>query len=119
MRTTFFFAAAAIAGIFATGSADAANRYDGTWSVSLVGGSGECNAAYSWNLAVTDGRIGDNNFFVQLAGFVDRQGKVSLKASRGTSVLVASGTINGTRGSGTWLSPSNRCSGQWHATKAS
>jgi hypothetical protein len=120
MRPLFFFAAVStIAGICTATSAGAANRYDGTWSVSLVADQGECNAAYSWNVAVSDGRIGDNNFFIQFAGFVDRKGKVILKASHGTSMLVASGTINGTNGSGTWLSPNNRCSGQWHATRAS
>lgn len=119
MRTVFLLGAiCAIAGTCAIYSANAASRYDGTWSVSLVTKQGGCDAGYSWNVAVTDGRIDNSSLFGQLAGFVDGNGNVSLKASNGSGMLLASGTIRGTGGSGTWLSYGNRCSGQWHATRA-
>jgi hypothetical protein len=101
------------------GSAVAQNSYDGTWSVFLMTQQSGCNVGSSWNVDVTDGRIGAAGPFVQFAGFINPRGKVSLKASHGSSLLVASGTIRGANGSGTWLSSSDRCSGEWRATRAS
>ena len=108
-----------IAGTVGMDVSVAASRYDGTWSVSLMTKEGVCNVGASWNVAVANGRIGTDGMFVQFAGVVDPKGHVRLKASHGSSLLVASGTMRGTNGSGTWLSSSDRCSGQWRATRAS
>lgn len=97
----------------------AANRYDGTWSVALVTERGNCDAAYSWSVAVSDGRIDDNNFFVQSAGIVDGDGRVTFQLTHGSDRLAAAGAIQGATGSGTWQSPTSRCSGHWSATKSS
>jgi hypothetical protein len=99
--------------------AAAASRYDGTWSVAIVTEQGACNAAYSWDVAVTDGHIGDNNFFVQSAGIVDGDGRITFQLTHGSDVLAAAGAIRGAIGSGTWQSPTSRCSGHWSATKSS
>lgn len=98
--------------------ATAASRYDGTWSVAIVTERGGCNAALSWSVAVADGRIDDNSSFIQSAGSVDRNGHVSLQLTHGSDVLAAAGAIRGESGSGTWQSPTSRCSGHWSATKS-
>jgi hypothetical protein len=98
--------------------AAAASRYDGNWAVALVTEQGSCNTI-SWNVAVTDGRIGDNNSLVQSAGFVDGNGHVTLRLTHGSDMLAAAGAIRGANASGTWQSPTSRCSGRWSATKSS
>lgn len=97
----------------------AASGYDGTWSVALTTERGNCDPAYTWSIAVTNGRIGDDNLFVQSEGFVNEKGRVILQVTHGSDVLAAAGAIKGVIGSGTWESPTSQCSGRWQAVRSS
>ena len=97
----------------------AASRYDGTWSVALTTERGACDAAYTWSVAVTNGRIGDNGPFVQWVGSVNNKGRVILNVIHGSDVVAAAGAIKGATGSGTWQSPTTQCSGRWYAVRSS
>ena len=99
--------------------ASAASPYDGTWSVALTTERGSCDAAYSWSVAVTNGRIGDRSSFVKSEGSVNEKGRVTLQLTQGSYVLAAAGAIKGAIGSGTWQSPTSRCSGHWSAVRSS
>lgn len=99
--------------------AAAAGRYDGTWSVALTTERGACEATYTWRVAVTNGRIGNDDPFVQSAGYINKKGRVVLHVTYGSDVVAAAGALKGATGSGTWESPTSRCSGRWRAVRSS
>ncbi len=112
----------ALAGIltFAKG-AKAGAAFDGTWRVTIITQSGNCDPAYSYPLKVTDGRItyaGDGSF--EISGNVGATGGVTVAIARGDQKASASGKLSGASGSGHWSgkSSSTACKGRWEAVRS-
>ena len=113
--------AIALAGVltFAKG-AKAGAAFDGTWRVTIITQSGNCDPAYSYPLKVVDGRIsyaGDGSF--EISGNVGAAGGVSVAIVRGDQKASASGKLTGTSGFGHWSgkSASTSCAGRWEAVR--
>lgn len=94
-----------------------AGNYDGSWSVELATEQGQCGLSYKGTLNVTGGRIADSGLFVKTSGAVDPNGRVALQITRGSDQLSAGGTLKGATGAGQWNSPTQQCSGRWHAAR--
>ena len=112
---------AAVVLLFASALAPAAiatPSHDGVWSVSLVTRSGDCDRSVASQIQVREGRVNENLLFARIVGSVGGNGAVSLQVLRGGDSLNARGTVSGTRGSGSWTSPSKNCTGIWTAMKS-
>ena len=101
--------------------AEAGAAFDGTWKVTIVTQSGNCDPAYSYPLKVVDGRIsyaGDGSF--EISGNVGAGGGVTVAIARGDQKASASGKLTATSGAGHWSgkSASTACSGRWEATRS-
>jgi hypothetical protein len=94
-----------------------AGNFDGSWSVELSTENGQCGLNYKGQISVSNGRINEDGLFVQAAGLVDRAGKVTLRVSRGSDWLSASGALTAQNGSGRWAAHAQPCSGRWRATR--
>ncbi len=110
--TTFAFAAAALL----VGSAARAASFDGPWTVIIVTQAGNCDAAYSFPLQVSGGRIVSTGG-TTINGRIGGGGGVNVAISSGGSSGRASGRLSGYSGSGRWSGVLNgaRCSGRWEA----
>jgi hypothetical protein len=105
---------------FANG-AQAGAAFDGTWKVTIITQSGNCDPAYSYPLKVEDGRVsyaGDGSF--EISGNVGAGGGVSVAIARGDQKASASGKLTATSGSGHWSgkSSSTACTGRWEAVRS-
>jgi hypothetical protein len=117
----WFFAGLALAAAIAlAGGARAGAAYDGSWKVTIITQSGNCDPAYSYPVKVVDGRIsysGDGGF--DISGRVGEAGAVSVAIGRGDQQASASGKLSANSGSGKWngKSSSTACSGRWEAIR--
>lgn len=117
-----FAAAVVVAVVVLAGAAKAAGSFDGTWRVTIITQSGNCDPAYSYPLKVEDGRVsyaGDGSF--DISGHVGEAGAVSVTIARGDQKASGSGKLSANSGSGQWSgkSSSTACSGRWEATRSS
>jgi hypothetical protein len=106
--------------IFCAGEVSAASSFDGRWSVLVITEAGDCDRAYRYPVEIMNGRItyaGDVN--IDLAGRVDRNGRLSASIRRADQSAKGSGRLSGNSGSGTWTgqSPTMQCSGRWEAER--
>jgi hypothetical protein len=104
----------------ATRSAVARTPYDGSWSVSIVTESGDCDRGYRYPVAIVDGRVmhadqGDQSFVI--SGQVNRKGAVSVSVRRGEQSAEGTGRLSLSDGQGQWRSPSSNCYGYWTAER--
>lgn len=99
------------------GTARAAS-FDGPWTVVIATQSGNCDAAYSFPLQVSGGRITSSGG-AAMNGRVSGNGGVSVSISSGGSSGKASGRLFGSSGSGRWsgILSGARCSGRWEASR--
>lgn len=116
------FAAALTAAIVLAGAAKAGSSFDGSWKVTIITQSGNCDPAYSYPVKVVGGRVsysGDGSF--DISGHVGDAGAVSVAIARGDQKASASGKLSANSGSGQWSgkSSSTSCSGRWEATRTS
>ena len=116
------FAALALVAAVATTGAKASAAFDGSWKVTIITQSGNCDPAYSYPVKVESGRVtysGDGSF--EISGNVGDAGAVSVAIARGDQKASASGKLTATSGSGQWTgkSSSTACAGRWEATRAS
>jgi hypothetical protein len=100
---------------------EAGAAFDGTWKVTIITQSGNCDPAYSYPLKVVDGRIsyaGDGSF--DISGNVGAGGGVTVAIARGEQKASASGKLTATSGSGRWngKSASTSCTGRWEAVRS-
>jgi hypothetical protein len=100
---------------------EAGAAFDGTWKVTIITQSGNCDPAYSYPLKVVDGRIsyaGDGSF--EISGNVGAGGGVTVAIARGEQKASASGKLTATSGSGRWngKSASTSCAGRWEAIRS-
>jgi len=93
-------------------------KFDGTWSVSLVGTGGLCGSGASSTLTVQNGSVRGGSG-VSVSGQVEPSGSINLALQKSGVRGSASGTLSGASGSGSWTAPSLGCSGQWTAQRRS
>jgi hypothetical protein len=106
------------AGVILSGSALAEPaKFDGTWSVSLVGNGGLCGSGASSTLMVQNGSVRAGGSGVSVSGQVGPSGSVSLALQKSGVQGTASGKLSGSSGSGSWSVASLGCSGRWTAQR--
>jgi hypothetical protein len=119
MLRTSVVALALSAGAILSGSALAEPaKFDGTWSVSLVGNGGLCGSGASSTLMVQNGSVRAGGSGVSVSGQVGPGGSVSLALQKSGVQGTASGRLSGSSGSGSWSVSSLGCSGHWTARRA-
>ena len=77
-------------------------KFDGTWSVSLVGSGGLCGSGASSTLMVQNGSVRAGGSGVSVSGSVGSSGSVSLALQKSGVQGTASGKLSGASGSGSW-----------------
>ena len=92
-------------------------KFDGTWSVSLVGTGGLCGSGTSSTLTVQNGSVRAGGSGVSVSGQVAPSGSVSLALQKSGVQGSASGKLSGSSGSGSWAVSSLGCSGRWTAQR--
>lgn len=117
-----FAAALLTVAVILSGTAKAGSSFDGSWKVTIITQSGNCDPAYSYPVKVEGGRVsysGDGSF--DISGHVGDAGAVSVAIARGDQKASASGKLSANSGSGQWSgkSSSMTCSGRWEAIRAS
>ena len=117
-----FAAAALTAAVVLASSAKAGSSFDGSWKVTIITQSGNCDPVYSYQVKVEGGRVsysGDGGF--DISGHVGDAGTVSVAIAHGDQKASASGKLSANSGSGQWSgkSSSMTCSGRWEATRPS
>ncbi|UZE49479.1 hypothetical protein [Rhodopseudomonas sp. P2A-2r] len=119
----WLFAAAGVAAAIAlAGAAHAGASHDGTWKVTIITQTGNCDPAYSYPVKVSGGVVsynGDGSFTI--AGNVADAGTVKVSIARGDQRADATGKLTGDSGTGQWSgkSATTACSGRWEAVRAS
>ena len=92
-------------------------KFDGTWSVPLVGTGGLCGSGTSSTLTVQNGSVRAGGSGVSVSGQVAPSGSVSLALQKSGVQGTASGKLSGSSGSGSWSASSLGCSGRWTAQR--
>ena len=92
-------------------------KFDGTWSVSLVGNGGLCGSGTSSTLTVQNGSVRAGGSGVSVSGQVAPSGSVGLALQKSGVQGTASGKLSGVSGSGSWSVSSLGCSGRWTAQR--
>jgi hypothetical protein len=103
----------------ASAPAMARTPFDGLWSVSIFTDVGTCDRAYRYPVQIINGAVlpGGADPSVRIVGRVDRSGVARVTVSRGDQWAHGAGRLSMRSGSGTWTSPSARCSGRWTAER--
>lgn len=95
-------------------------NHDGIYAVQIVTERGACDKSYLWTIAVSGGRVSSTGFSpLEASGQINPKGIVSLAFRGFNEVAHVVGRLNGTRGSGTWSSPTMACAGTWYALRQS
>src|SRR4051794_14670306 len=103
-------------GAFLSGSAFAEPaKFDGTWSVSLVGPGGLCGSGTSSTLTVENGGVRAGGSVGSVSGQLAPSGSVSLALQKSAVHGSASGKLSGSAASDSWSVSSLGCSGRWTA----
>jgi hypothetical protein len=124
-RSVLFAAALLAAASWTAAAAPAAPRaagvtqFDGTWSVSIVTDSGECDRGYRYALRIAGGRIYYDNPSFDISGQVNAGGYVRVVVRAGSQEASGTGRLSRDYGTGSWSghSPTSRCSGHWEAER--
>jgi hypothetical protein len=106
--------------VIAMSNADAASKFDGTWSAVFRTKSGPCQPAYRGAVQVVDGNMEVAGAGGSLSGRVLSNGSVKATGNMGSNYGAASGRVSGNSGSGTWRArmESGSCTGVWTAQSA-
>ncbi|MCW5689818.1 MAG: hypothetical protein KIT76_14830 [Pseudolabrys sp.] len=97
-----------------------AATHDGRWSVLVVTEQGNCDQAYRYEVAVTNGRIryaGPEK--VDFSGSVAANGAVKVNIRLGEQGANGAGKLSASSGTGTWKGTGNSgsCAGRWEAER--
>jgi hypothetical protein len=105
--------------VIAMPNADAASKFDGTWSAVFRTKSGPCQPAYRGAVQVVDGNMEMAGAGGSLSGRVLSNGSVKATGYMGSNYGAASGRVSGSSGSGTWRArmESGSCAGVWTAQR--
>lgn len=113
-----------LAGSAAAGTAcaqEAAGQgHDGLYAVDISTHQGSCEKGYHWTILVSRGRVssaGDTP--MQASGSINPHGIVDLEFQRFGQIANVTGRLGKEAGSGTWSSPTMKCSGSWRAFRQS
>jgi hypothetical protein len=109
----------AAAAIVAVPGANAASKFDGTWTAVFRTKAGPCQPAYRGAVQVVDGVMQVGGTMGSLLGRVSRNGSVRATGYMGANYGVASGRVSGNFGSGTWRAHTEggNCAGVWNAQR--
>jgi len=114
------FAAAAIAALALSGTADARgpSNYDGTWTTVFATTRGNCSSGLSVPFLVYGGRVSSAGGG-RVSGSVSPSGSVAVAVSIGASHATGGGRLVGNYGSGRWsgIIQGDRCAGTWQASR--
>ena len=118
-RSVFALAAIAAVTITDAAPAQAAGRYDGTWSTVFATTRGNCSSGYSVPFTVLGTRVASAGGG-RVSGSVTRSGGVAVAVSVGASHASGGGRLAGNFGAGRWsgIITGDRCSGTWQATRS-
>jgi hypothetical protein len=118
-RLPILAAICAAAAIVAMPGANAASKFDGTWTAVFRTRSGPCQPAYRGAVQVVDGVMEVGGTMGSLIGRVSRNGSVRATGYMGANYGVASGRVSVNFGSGTWRAhtQSGNCVGVWNAQR--
>jgi hypothetical protein len=98
----------------------APQNHDGVYAVQIVTERGGCDKSYLWTIAISDGRVSSTGSTpLEASGQINPQGIVSLAFRGFNEVAHVVGRLKGSRGSGTWSSPTMACAGTWRALRQS
>src|SRR4029077_12815453 len=105
--------------VIAMPNADAASKFDGTWSAVFRKKSGPCQPAYRGAVQVVDGIMEVAAAGGSLSGRVLSNGSVKATGYMGANYGAASGRVSGNSGGGTWRArmESGSCAGVWTAQR--
>jgi hypothetical protein len=100
--------------------ADARSSYDGSWNITFVTQSGDCNPTYNFSVNIENGVITSPNAET-FRGNVTSSGAVRASVTVQEKRASGSGKLTGVLGRGTWTgySGDQRCAGSWTAQRAS
>jgi hypothetical protein len=100
-------------------AAPAVAQFDGTWSVSIVTDSGECDRGYRYALHIANGKISYDNPSFDISGQVNPRGQVRVVVKAGSQQAIGTGRLSRNYGVGTWSggSPTSQCAGHWEAER--
>ncbi len=104
--------------LLATG-ADARSSYDGSWNITFVTQSGDCNPTYNYSVNIENGVITSPNVET-FRGNVTSSGVVRASVAVQEKHASGAGKLTGVVGRGTWsgYSGDQRCTGSWTAQRA-
>lgn len=104
----------------ASGTAHAANRFDGAWSVVAMAESGTCTGPYRYPIVIRDGQVDDaGDTGVEASGHAGDDGRITGTIRRGLANITVFGRLGGAAGRGRWtLSGLGSCSGRWTAHRS-
>jgi hypothetical protein len=93
---------------------------DGNWSVLIITEKGDCDRAYRYSVAVSNGQVryaGDAA--VKLNGTVTSSGVVKVSLMLGDKGASGSGRLSASSGVGTWrgVGANTSCAGRWEAER--
>ncbi len=107
------------AALLLANGADARSSYDGSWNITFVTQSGNCDQAYNYSVDIENGVITSPNV-ATFRGTVTSSGAVRASVAVQERRASGSGKLTGVRGRGTWIgwSGDQRCAGSWAAERA-
>lgn len=102
----------------AAATAQAGERFDGNWQISIFGAPGNCQFGYRMKMSIENGAVLYRGKQVSPhAIFVSDAGAVTLRLGTGKYTVVGFGAIDGRRGEGRWTAEGFRCTGWWRAVR--
>jgi hypothetical protein len=98
--------------------ANARSSYDGSWNITFVTQSGDCNPTYNYSVNIENGVITSPSV-ATFQGNVTSSGAVRASVSVQEKRASGSGKLTGVLGRGTWIgwSGDQRCAGSWTAQR--
>ena len=114
------FTAAAIAAAFVAAipfAAQAANPYDGAWTVTIFTQSGNCPSSLRYGVRVVRGRVFGDDQSYQVNGAVAPNGATRVTVSEQGQSASGTGRLSGSAGAGRWRTSTGQCAGQWTAAR--
>ena len=98
-------------------AAQAANSYDGSWSVTIYTQAGNCPSSLRYGVRVARGRVYGDDQSYQVNGTVAPNGATRVTVSEQGQSASGTGRLSGNAGAGRWRTSTGECSGQWTAAR--
>lgn len=99
-------------------AAEAGEKFDGNWQISIFGAPGHCQFGYRMKMTIDNGNVLYRGRQVSPhAIYVSNAGDVTLRLGTGKYTVVGTGAIDDRRGQGRWTAEGFRCTGWWRAVR--